>query len=92
VFEQNKINNLRQRLVAIHGSDLIFADGYDSSIIGATLGMGPPRVVYDIEEMVETCMKDSDISEESAWEWLEYNTLSAYVGENTPIYIERFWS
>jgi hypothetical protein len=89
VFKQSETNNLRHNLVDMHGPDLLFADGYDSSIIGVTLGMDPPRVVYDIEKMVETCMKDSDISQESAWEWLEYNTLCAYVGENTPIYIER---
>jgi len=27
------------------------------------------------------------MSHEEAWEYLEYNTFCAYVGENTPIFV-----
>ena len=79
---------VRERLSDHHGYDLLFADGYDSCIIGVSIGSDHSRVVYDIQKMVEVCIKELAIDESEAWEWLEYNTFCAYVGENTPIYVD----
>ena len=38
--------------------------------------------------MIEVCMNDSDTPYDEAAEWLEFNTFGAYMGENTPIYVE----
>ena len=38
--------------------------------------------------MIEAGVKDG-MSYDESQEWLEYNTFGAYVGENTPIYMER---
>jgi hypothetical protein len=41
--------------------------------------------------MVELLIKsDSEMSEEDAWEFLEYNCFSSYVGEKTPIFINTY--
>jgi len=70
--------------------DLLFADGYDDAIIGVTVGFDNSRVVYDIQKMIEICMDDGNISYDEAEEWLEYNTFGAYVGTDTPIYMDRW--
>lgn len=31
------------------------------------------------------------LDEEDAWEFLEFNTFDAYMGEMTPMFIERRW-
>jgi hypothetical protein len=35
-------------------------------------------------------MKDDDIPEEEAVDFLEYNTFNAYVGDKTPIWVDTF--
>tara|TARA_R110002167_G_scaffold186924_1_gene388076 strand:+ start:175 stop:450 length:276 start_codon:yes stop_codon:yes gene_type:complete len=85
----NERNNpeLREELSGSFGSDLLFADGFDDSIIGVSIGCDSGRVIYDTEKMAETLVADDGMTHQEAWEFLEFNTFSAYVGENTPIYL-----
>lgn len=63
-------------------------DGYDHAIIGIT---DNGQLVYSKEKMIELLMEmDKDITEEEAWEFLEYNTFCAYVGEQTPLYVNTY--
>lgn len=83
---------MRKKLCDYFGEDdLLFADDYDDAIIGVSLGHDGGRVVYDSSKMVDICINDMEMSLEEAWEWLEFNTFGAYVGERTPIYIETDW-
>lgn len=68
--------------------DVLFADGFDEAIIG--FSPNDWRVVYSRELCIEILMKDDDISEEEAVDFLEYNTFNAYVGEKTPIWVDTF--
>ena len=68
--------------------DSLLADGFDSCVIGITQGTDSGRVVYDVDKMVEVCMEDG-MTYEDAVEYLEFNTLNAYVGEYTPVYIDH---
>ena len=61
-------------------------NGYDKAILGLT---DNGQLVYSKEIMVELLREeDKDLSEEDAWEFLEFNCFCAYVGEQTPIYIQ----
>ena len=44
----------------------------------------------DYEKMIEACMKEAGMTYEDSVEWIEFNTISAYVGRNTPIYVNRY--
>ena len=66
--------------------EFLLADGFNDAIIGIEYISG--RVIYDIDMMVEI-LKREDMSYEDAIEHLEYNVFGAYVGENTPIYINQ---
>ena len=81
---------IREELSEHYGTDLLFADGYDDAIIGVSIGLHSERVVYSVEKMLDICVKETGESYESSLEWLEYNTFGAYVGENTPIYVEGY--
>ena len=76
---------LREELTDVYGGDLLFADGFDSAIVGVAVGFDSSRVVYNTEKMAKTLV-EQDMSYEEAWEYLEFNTFGAWVGENTPIY------
>lgn len=62
---------------------------FDNSIIGVTTD---GKVVYDYEKMVVELMKDDDISEQEAIDWIEYNTIRSipYAGEMAPIIMFTF--
>jgi hypothetical protein len=65
-------------------------DGYDKAILGLT---DNGQLVYSKEIMVELAIQSAlpeILTEEDAWEFLEFNTFSAYVGEQTPIYVNTF--
>jgi hypothetical protein len=64
--------------------EALCADGFDQAIIGTDV---EGRIVYDINKMIEILMEDDEMEEIDAIEYLEFNTLFAYVGEMTPKYI-----
>tara|TARA_R110000824_G_scaffold195638_2_gene378494 strand:+ start:807 stop:1103 length:297 start_codon:yes stop_codon:yes gene_type:complete len=85
----NEKESIRERLAQHFGDDLLFADNFDAAIIGVSIGCDSGRVVYSTKKMAEVLMQDDNMSYQEAWEYLEFNTFSAYVGENTPIYVEE---
>ena len=78
----------RIELAEHFGSDLMFADNFDAAIIGVSVGLGSSKVVYDTKKMAEILIKEHSMTEEDAWEYLEYNTFGVYVGDNTPVYVD----
>ena len=72
---------------ADHGEDIIFANGYDSAIIG--IDPATFRVIYSRNKTIESFVEDGwDVEE--AVEFCEYNVFSAWIGEKTPIWVEDF--
>jgi hypothetical protein len=65
--------------------ELLLADGLDEAFIGYT-DDDVPRAIYDKVACVQ-CLVDEGMSEEDAIEHLEFNTFYAYVGEQTPLFI-----
>lgn len=63
-------------------------DGYDEAIVGIT---DDGQLVYSKEKMVELLMgTDKEMDEQDAWEFLEFNCFSTYVGEQTPLFINTY--
>ena len=64
-----------------------FVDGFDEAIIGYEPNSG--KVVYDISAMVDIVRDNEKIDEDEAIDYLSYRILSAYIGDQTPIYIHK---
>ena len=63
-------------------------NGYDKAILGIT---DNGQLVYSKEIMVDLLREDDeDLSEEDAWEFLEFNCFCAYVGDQTPIFVNTY--
>ena len=61
---------------------------FDSAYIGYTVGAGGMgRAVYDYDLCVDALIERDKMSPEEAVEYFEFNTLGAYFGENTPLFI-----
>jgi hypothetical protein len=68
---------------------MLTADGFDAAIIGVGERCGSPEIiVYDADKCVDILM-EGGMDYDEAQEFFSYNTLGAYVGEHTPIYVRK---
>jgi len=74
----------RRARIAEVNPDAILWDNLDEAIIGIDVDN---VAVYDIYKMELEIMKQHECTFEEAVEWVDYNILSAYVGEWTPKHI-----
>jgi hypothetical protein len=71
--------------------EALLADGLEAAFIGYTVNHHHAHVaVYDINKCIEVLVDRDGMSHEEADEYLSFNTLGAFVGENGPIYIRTF--
>lgn len=73
--------------MADDGEALLFANGYDSAIVGIGLREGVEIVAYDSVEVVRILRHRDGMSQEEAESFFEYNVLGAWMGERTPIFL-----
>lgn len=66
------------------------ADGFDEAVKGLTYSYGSetPRIVYDKQAMVQILIEHDGMSEEEAYEYLEFNTWNCFVDDSQPIYYD----
>jgi hypothetical protein len=73
--------------------EVLTADGFDDAILGITEGWfdGSQRgvVCYDYNRCVEILVTQG-CDEEEAEEYLQFNTLGAYMGEFTPVFLHHW--
>jgi hypothetical protein len=83
--------NENQKRVYEHSTDdepLLYADGFADAIIGTGTRCGQPTlVVYSRTKCLQILMKQG-MSAEEAIEHLEFNVIGAWVGDNTPIFVD----
>jgi hypothetical protein len=66
------------------------ADGFDDCIIGVSHRFGEPLVLaYDEEKVIKKLMKRDKMTRETALEYYTYNIIGAWMGKQTPLFIER---
>lgn len=75
-------------LVDLSGQTALFADGYDDAIIGVELD-DEPRVVYDQNKIIDILMAEHKMTDEEAQEFFDFNIAGSYVGQQTPIYVQK---
>jgi hypothetical protein len=81
----------RQELVELTGDDeLLFADGFDDAILGVGGRCGrPPVVVYDRDRCIQILVDRDGMTLDEAQECFAFNTEGAWVGDRTPLFLER---
>lgn len=82
--------NLKEKLYEIIGEDysILLADGLDEAFIGIGWQFNTPLAVYDRDKCMEI-LESQGMTPEEAQEYFYFNTQGAYVGEQTPIFLER---
>ena len=78
-----------QLMQELEDNECLLADGYEEALIGITEGPNPVAV-YDSELCIKCLMDEDEMSEEDAVDFFYFNTVKAYVGDKTPIYIKKY--
>jgi len=73
------------------GETVLLMDGFDEALIGFSQRINEPLLaVYSYNVMVDVCVFRDGMSYEEAEEYIEYNCIGAWVGEQTPIIVQEF--
>ena len=66
----------------------LLMDGFDEALIGFSQRINEPLLaVYSWEKMMDVCMSRDGMTDEEADEYISFNCISAWVGEQTPIIV-----
>ena len=72
---------------------MLKADGFDEAVIGIGSRCGQKDIIaYDRDECIAILCRRDGMSYEEAVEYFEVNTVGAWVGKTTPIFIKRYGS
>ena len=69
---------------------MLKADGLDDAVIGRTydVAVQEDRLVYSVNKCIKVLMGRDGMSDGEAREYLEHNTLCAYVDKSQPIFVD----
>jgi hypothetical protein len=66
--------------------ELLTAVGFDDAILGVDPNSN--RVIYSVTKCVNILMEEDGMDFEEAYDYLSYNSINAWVGEQTPIWCD----
>lgn len=75
----------------VGGDELLFMDPeyFDEAIIGvASNSVGMMAVAYSEPKVIDLLIKHDRMTPDEAMEYYQFNILGAYLGENTPVFID----
>jgi hypothetical protein len=77
--------------IAEFNEELLMLDPsyFDKAIVGVVTNIKTQAVCYDVNKIIKILMKEDKMTEEEAREYFEFNILGAWVGEYTPMYLEK---
>jgi len=69
---------------------MLKADGFDDAVIGNCydVAVQEDRLVYSVNKCIKVLMDRDGMSDGEAREYLEHNTLCAYVDKSQPIFVD----
>lgn len=90
-MERIMTNNLRDEISLKFEEmeeNVLLMDGFEEAFIGYSQRINEPVLaVYAWEKMVDVLMTRDGMSDEEAMEYIDFNCLGAWVGEQTPIIV-----
>ena len=90
----DKFRNIQLSVNGVEDDMYLKADGFDDAIIGTAYGMTVsdhqgPVLVYDLQKCIDILMDGAvDMTREEAIEYFDFNVLGAFMGPQTPIFMD----
>jgi hypothetical protein len=85
---EEDIQSKKEELADLN-EDMIFYDGLEPALIGAVRIFNKTVALYDYEKCIDHLIERDGSDYESVVEYLEFNTLGSYVGDETPGFFVR---
>ena len=81
--------DLRKKIEDLIGDDetVLLADGFEDAFVGIGRQFGRPIAIYDRGKCIQILMRD-EMDYEVAEEYFQFNVEGAWVGDQTPIFLE----
>lgn len=80
----------RDDIAELYPEALFLDPGYfDKAIIGVANRINLTVVCYDESKIIKLLMKHDKMDYDEAVEFFQFNILGSWVGENTPVYLEK---
>jgi len=81
----------RREWISQFNPEALLADGFEAAIIGMGERCGQPAlVIYDAGKCIQILIDRDGMEYDEAYEYFQFNTLGAWAGENTPVYVWRY--
>ena len=87
-MDTDKMSLTKRDQIADINAEALLADGFDNALIG--YDAAGACAVYDYDKCMTVLIDRDGMSYEEAHEFMEFNVVSAYVGDFTPIFIHTF--
>ena len=79
----------KERIQNWSEEEILTADGFDEAIVGLARRPNLTAAAYDVNKMLQI-MVDGGMTPDEAREYFEFNVVDAWMGDNTPVYIEDY--
>ena len=90
-LKPDKPTPLRERINEIllqQDENALLMDGFDEALIGFSQRINEPLLaVYSYSKMMNSLMERDGMTDEEAMEYIDYNCVGSWVGEQTPIIV-----
>lgn len=85
----NKAEQIKEELEGAN-EDALYCTDLEDALIGICYRFGqPPLAAYSKSKIIDIYVNRDGMTYEEAVEFFEYNVLGAWVGDNTPVFIEE---
>ena len=81
--------NVRERIIEKFDDDVVLADGFDSALLGVGGVFNGHAIAVYCRNRCISVLRKQGMTKLEAEEYFDYNVQNAYVGERTPMFIER---
>ena len=88
-MSDDKLTTLtKKEQIAELNPEALFADGFDRALIG--YDSTSFSAIYDYDKSMTVLIERDGMNYEEAHEYMEFNVISAYVGDFTPSFVHTF--
>jgi hypothetical protein len=68
---------------------MLFATGFNEAFMGVGTQFNKELAVYSKDKVIKILMGNGDMTQDEAVEYFEFNVQGAWVGEGTPMFLEK---
>jgi hypothetical protein len=69
--------------------EILLADGFDSAFLGIGQQFNTFFAIYDKRKCIN--LLSEEMNPEEAEDYFDFNVVGAYVGKNTPVFVDKIY-